>query len=100
MKKWHRPLHRRVLDFERCEVKILPTLVFVLNGMKEVGRIQRADEIETIRSVSGYFHHAVCLRAWLLVATDHVEVHHRAGRGKRTQRMLRHVVGAQQSTLL
>ncbi len=74
-------------------------LVFALDGVKEVGRIQRADEIETICGVSGYFNHAVCLRAWLLVAADHVEVHHRAGCCEWTQGMLRHVVGAEEAAL-
>src|SRR5260370_12337890 len=45
-------------------------LVFSLDGVKEVGRVECADEIETVCGVGGYFDHAVGLRAWLLVATD------------------------------
>src|SRR5260370_4828296 len=67
--------------------------------MEEVGRVERAHEIETVGGVGRYLDDAVGLRAWLLVAADHVKVHHRAGRGQRTQRMLRHVVRAQEPAL-
>src|SRR5215469_7655028 len=74
--------------------------VLALDGVDEVRRVQRANEIQAVAGVVRYLDNAFRLRTWLLVPPDHVKIHHRTSRSKRTQRMLRHVIRTQQPTLL
>src|SRR5882757_2082903 len=73
--------------------------VFTLDDVKKVRRVECADEVEAVCGVSRNLYDAIGLWACLFVAADHIEVDYGACSSKRTQRMLRHIVGAQKAAL-